>query len=210
MTDVSDLTRFLLYLLLVPMLLYALWSAWAEAQARKHLLERQAAKRGAELMGGNWLEWPKLRFDCQGESVDISILPRSRYRPAQMRAEFKPQNILLAECRLVDSRLLKGRLNFPRRQRILTQDADFDARYALLAGKDPLMVFRLGQTPIREKLLACNFPHLEIETSPTTFEMSVQRLPFNDESLDLFIEAVLLVTRILVFESPHRPQANTI
>lgn len=204
MTDLSGATRFWLYLLLGPMLLYALWTSLAGAQQRKCLLERQAARRGGKFLKGSWLEWPRLRLACQGEEVDILLTPRNRYRPAQTRAEFKPQGILLSECRLVDNRRLKRR--DAQMRRIATQDEAFDARYSLLAADDPLMVFRLAQTPTRERLLAFDFPWLEIQTHPDGFEMSMAHIPLNDEDLDDFIETVLLVVRMLVLESPRKQQ----
>ena len=206
MDELSEAFRCFLFPLLGLAALVTLWDGRVQAQKRKSMLERQATKRGGEFIQGGWFDWPKVRFACQGEDVDIFMTPRNRYHPAQTRAQFEPQNILLSECRLVDNRLPEGRITLPRMERMMTQDEAFDARYTLWVGPDRLMAFRLAQTPIREQLLACDLPLLEIEVRPAVFEMSMRRIPLDEADLDNFIETALLVIRLLIFESVRKPQ----
>jgi hypothetical protein len=173
--------------------LIAIVASVYQSRRRKEMLTRQAEKRNGELAKSGFLRRWELRLPYKGNTVIISSVPGSRYSPPKTIAAMKDDTARLSTIEIMRNDIGQKIMEKFGKERILTNDEEFDKQYAV-RGEDPFLAQRLLTAELRPKLLEYSgMRSLQIKITPQEMCVTMFSIPSNDETYDNFIDTVFSI-----------------
>lgn len=166
--------------------------ATLQSRARSERLTRQAEKRGGEIRRDAFWKQPELRIPFRDSILVVYTIPGSRYSPPRTVAQVKLDLPRLPILRMTRSTLMQKMLAAFGRESLLTADEDFDRRWVVQT-EDVFAAQKLLTPEFKTQLDQRVFRTLVVDIRPQELSFTITTIPSNDEALDAFVEAALMV-----------------
>ena len=182
----------LMLLFVLTVVVIAIVVSVYQTKKRGDLLRGQAEKRNGTVTKRSFLGRWELRLPFQDSSVLIYSVPGSRYSPPRTYAILKLDSPRLPTIEIMHNGLAQKLFNALGRERILTNDEEFD-RQIVVRGEDQYSAQRLLTADLKQRIVDRSLRALDVKIIPQEVRVTIQAIPSNEEGYDNFIDLVFLI-----------------